>query len=72
MFEDFTNKFHYIFFQNLIDSIFNKLMQLLDNNYHDKLIEYFKIEDQIKEMNLMLSDNGNIFFIQIITMINLI
>ena len=56
IFEDFTNKFHYIYFQNICDQFRTNTVSILNENYHSKLEEYFKYEDDIEELYLMLND----------------
>ena len=56
VFKDFSNKFHYIYFQKIYEIHSNKIIPLLNENYNKKIEEYFKIEDHIKELNIMFSD----------------
>lgn len=60
IFEDFTNKFHYIFFQTLCDNFFKNSVTLLNENYIQKKEKYFKYEDQIKELKIMSADSGKL------------
>ncbi len=60
IFEDFTNKFHYIFFQNLCEKFFKNSVTLLNENYIQKKEKYFKYEDQIKELKIMSADSGKV------------
>jgi len=56
VFEDFSSKYHYIYFLNLCDTYFKSATLHLNEAYQKKKENFFAFEDQIEELNFMFAD----------------
>ena len=59
VFEDFTNKFHYVYFKKLCFEFYQIAVVHLNDQYQNKKEAYIKFEDQIQELDIMFSEEGN-------------
>lgn len=60
VFSDYFKKFHYLFFQTFCEKQINEALFAINNVYKKKIENYIFYEDQIKELELIMSGDGGI------------
>jgi hypothetical protein len=63
IFNDYFKKFHFLFFQNFCEIQCNEAMTKISENHKKKLNNYIYYEDQIKELELILTGDGGRFLL---------
>jgi len=57
IFDEYMNKFHFIYFQKVCENIIKTSMGIINKSYQSQVQSYVKVGDQIEELNLMFNDD---------------